>query len=109
MYKRSQWHGFPTLRAGSAVSYRLHFVTRGRAPDDHDAPPRAEWMTLAERADHQVTAAVGNPAVGRWTGDRLQGRLDGGQAGASTIAFTLMRGPTTVWPAPPLNFTVRAP
>ncbi len=105
----THWHGFPVVRAGEEQAWRLYFVARGRAPDDHDAPARAEWFTLADRADHQVPGVIEDVQVGTWSGDRLQGQLRGGRAGASRLALTVLRGPTTVWQAPSLNFTVRAP
>ena len=102
------WHGFPVVPTGSEAAFRLHFVARGRAPDDHEAPARAEWFTLADRPDHTVPGVIEDATVGGWAGDRLQGRLRGARVGASRLALTVLRGPTTVWQAPSLNFTVRA-
>lgn len=101
------WHGFPVLRAGESREQRVYFVARGRAPDDHDMPPRNEWFTLADRVDHDVPAVIEDPAIARWTGGRTGGTLQGDRTGASRINFRVKRGPTTLWEAPPLNFTVR--
>lgn len=101
------WHGFPVVGTGAEEQLRLHFVARGRAPDDHDPPPRAEWFTLADRGDHQVPGVVEDRSVGTWAGDRVEGRLRGARAGATRLALTVVRGVTTLWQAPSLNFTVR--
>jgi hypothetical protein len=82
-------------------------VRQGRAPDDHDMPPRNEWFTLQEHADHSVPVVIEDPSRASWSGDRLGGVLRGQAAGASRMSFRVLRGSTTVWEAPPLNFVVR--
>jgi len=83
------------------------FGKQGRAPDDHDMPPRNEWFTLAPHADHSLPVVIEDPTRARWEGDRLGGALTGQQAGASRLNIRVFRGTTTVWEAPPLNFIVR--
>jgi hypothetical protein len=101
------WHGFPTVTAGAPRRLLMHFVKQGRAPDDHDMPPRNEWFTLAPHADHSLPVVIEDPTRARWEGDRLGGALTGQQAGASRLNIRVFRGTTTVWEAPPLNFIVR--
>lgn len=103
----NHWHGFPVVAVGGRRSLRVHFVKQGRAPDDHDMPPRNEWFSLANHADHSLPVVIEDPSRAQWEGDRLGGTLTGRAAGASRISFRLFRGTTTVWEAPPLNFTVR--
>lgn len=103
------WHGFPVVRAGAQRTLRAHFVKQGRAPDDHDMPPRNEWFTLQPYADHSLPVVIEDPARATWAGDRLGGALRGQAEGASRMSFRVFRGMTTVWEAPPLNFVVRAP
>jgi hypothetical protein len=101
------WHGFPSVLTGESRTLRVHFVRQGRAPDDHDMPPRNEWFTLQEHADHSVPVVIEDPSRASWSGDRLGGVLRGQAAGASRMSFRVLRGSTTVWEAPPLNFVVR--
>ncbi|MCE2903162.1 MAG: hypothetical protein ACK6DP_05370 [Gemmatimonas sp.] len=101
------WHGFPTVAAGGARTLRVHFVKQGRAPDDHDMPPRNEWFTLQNHADHSLPVVIEDPARASWAGDRLGGQLRGQSPGASRLSVRVLRGSTTVWEAPPLNFVIR--
>lgn len=101
------WHGFPTVSAGASQRLMVHFVKQGRAPDDHDMPPRNEWFTLATHTDHSLPVVIEDPARARWEGDRLGGVLVGQLSGASRMSVRVFRGNTTVWEAPPLNFVVR--
>lgn len=101
------WHGFPTVRRGGSTRYLVHFVKQGRAPDDHDMPPRNEWFNLEPHADHSLPVVIEDPTRARWVGDRLGGTLQGDAAGASRLNVRVFRGSTTVWEAPPLNFIVR--
>ncbi len=103
------WHGFPVVRAGAQRTLRVHFVKQGRAPDDHDMPPRNEWFSLQPHADHSLPVVIEDPLRATWAGDRLGGVLRGQAEGASRLSFRVFRGTTTVWEAPPLNFVVRAP
>jgi hypothetical protein len=103
------WHGFPVVRTGAPRSFRAHFVKQGRAPDDHDMPPRNEWFTLQPHADHALPLVIEDPTRASWTGDRLGGILRGQEPGASRMNFRVLRGTTTVWEAPPLNVVVRSP
>lgn len=101
------WHGFPVVTVGGQRQLRVHFVKQGRAPDDHDMPPRNEWFTLQEHVDHSLPVVIEDPTRARWTGDRLGGMLAGEAAGASRMSVRVFRGGTTVWEAPPLNLVVR--
>jgi len=101
------WHGFPTVNAGASQRLLVHFVKQGRAPDDHDMPPRNEWFTLGTYTDHSLPVVIEDPARARWEGDRLGGALVGQLSGASRMSVRVFRGSTTVWEAPPLNFVVR--
>ncbi len=101
------WHGFPVVPAGGQRPLRVHFVKQGRAPDDHDLPPRVEWFTLQAYPDHALPVVIEDPTRARWTGDRLGGTLFGEAAGASRMSLRVFRGTTTVWEAPPLNLVVR--
>jgi hypothetical protein len=73
------WHGFPTVTAGAPRRLLMHFVKQGRAPDDHDMPPRNEWFTLAPHADHSLPVVIEDPTRARWEGDRLGGALTAAQ------------------------------
>lgn len=101
------WHGFPVVASGAQRTLRVHFVKQGRAPDDHDMPPRSEWFTLQEHADHALPVVIEDPSRAAWMGDRLGGSLRGQAAGATRMSFRVFRGSTTVWEAPPLNLVVR--
>ena len=101
------WHGFPVVQAGGQRTLRVHFVKQGRSPDDHDMPPRNEWFTLQNYADHSLPVVIEDATRARWTGDRLGGTLVGQAAGASRMNLRVFRGSTTVWEAPPLNVVVR--
>ena len=101
------WHGFPVVAPGGQQALRVHFVKQGRAPDDHDLPPRVEWFTLQAYPDHALPVVIEDPTRARWTGDRLGGTLFGEAAGASRMSLRVFRGTTTVWEAPPLNLVVR--
>jgi hypothetical protein len=101
------WHGFPVVAVGGERALRVYFVKQGRAPDDHDLPPRVEWFSLQDHPDHALPVVVEDPARATWTGDRLGGALRGVSAGASRMSFRVFRGATTVWEAPPLNLVVR--
>lgn len=101
------WHGFPIVAANGQRPLRAYFVRQGRAPDDHDMPPRNEWFTLQEHADHALPVVIEDVTRATWSGDRLGGVLQGRSAGASRLNLRVFRGTTTVWEAPPLNFVVR--
>ena len=101
------WHGFPVVAAGAARTLRVYFVKQGRAADDHDMPPRNEWFSLQEHADHSLPVVIEDPTRANWTGDRLGGQLAGRAAGASRLNFRVFRGSTTVWEAPALNLVIR--
>jgi hypothetical protein len=101
------WHGFPVVAVGSARTLRVYFVKQGRAADDHDMPPRSEWFSLQEHADHSLPVVIEDPTRANWTGDRLGGQLTGRAAGASRLSFRVFRSSTTVWEAPPLNVVIR--
>lgn len=101
------WHGFPVVRVGQPRTLRVHFVKQGRAPDDHDMPPRNEWFTLQPHPDHALPVVIEDPARAQWSGDRLGGSIVGQSAGASRMSFRVLRNTTTVWEAPPLNLVVR--
>ena len=104
---RDHWHGFPVVPAAGQLALEAHFVARSTASDDHEPPPRAEWFTLAAHGDTDLRVVVTDTAVGRWSGDRVRGALEGRRAGASVISFVVRRGATTLKEAPPLNFVVR--
>jgi hypothetical protein len=101
------WHGFPVVPMGGERALRVHFVKQGRAPDDHDMPPRNEWFNLRDYADHSLPVVIEDATRARWTGDRLGGTLTGQATGASRMNLRVFRGTTTVWEAPPLNLVVR--
>lgn len=101
------WHGFPIVRVGAPQRLLMHFVKQGRAPDDHDMPPRNEWFSLQAHPDHSLPVVIEDVTRATWSGDRLGGTLQGQAAGASRMTVRVFRGATTVWEAPPLNFVVR--
>lgn len=103
----NHWHGFPVVRVGQQRTLRVHFVKQGRAPDDHDMPPRSEWFSLQPHPDHALPVVIEDPARAQWSGDRLGGSVLGQSAGASRMNFRVLRSGTTVWEAPPLNLIVR--
>ncbi|MBL0938293.1 MAG: hypothetical protein IBJ03_05335 [Gemmatimonadaceae bacterium] len=101
------WHGFPIVSVGGRRELRVYFVKQGRAPDDHDIPPRNEWISLSGHPDHALPVVIEDPTRARWEGDRAGGALIGQAVGASRLNIRVLRGTTTVWEAPPLNFTIR--
>jgi hypothetical protein len=101
------WHGFPIVPATGQRTLRAHFVRQGRAPDDHDMPPRNEWFTLREHADHSLPVVIEDATRATWSGDRLGGVMQGRSIGASRMSLRVFRASTTVWEAPPLSFVVR--
>jgi hypothetical protein len=103
----AHWHGFPVVSVGARRDLRVHFITQGRAADDHDVPPRSEWQSLESRSEYSVPVVIEDPTRARWDGDRRGGTLTGQAAGASRMTFRMLRGSTTIWEAPSLNFTVR--
>jgi hypothetical protein len=103
------WHGAPTVRAGGDVGMNLYFTATRLAPDDHDMPPIEQWFTLEKHPDHSVRVVIEDTTIGRWSGDRVRGRLHGLRAGASRMTFVVLRGTTTIYEAPPLNFIVQPP
>jgi hypothetical protein len=50
---------------------------------------------------------VEDTTIGRWSGDRVRGQLQGLRAGASRMSFVVRRGTTTIHEVPPLNFIVQ--
>jgi hypothetical protein len=52
---------------------------------------------------------VEDTTIGRWSGDRVRGTLNGLQAGASRMTIVVLRGTTTIYEAAPLNFIVQPP
>ncbi|HEY0931264.1 MAG TPA: hypothetical protein VGE27_15185 [Gemmatimonas sp.] len=103
----AHWHGFPIVNVGARRELRVYFITQGRSADDHDVPPRSEWQSLENRTDYSVPVVIEDPSRARWDGDRRGGTLTGQAAGASRMTFRVLRGTTTIWEAPSLNFTVR--
>lgn len=104
---RDHWHGFPVAPANGELAVRKYFVARSTAPDDHEMPPRAEWFTLEAEPDARLTIVVADTTVGGWRGDRVQGALVGRRAGATALAPTVFRGPTTLRQLPSLPLVVR--
>jgi hypothetical protein len=104
---RDHWHGFPVVPAGRQLAMQQFFIARSSGTDDHEPPPQADWFTLAAHAEAELRAVVADTAVGRWSGDKLQGVLDGRRVGASVVSYVVRRGPTTLKEVPPLNFVVR--
>jgi hypothetical protein len=102
------WHGAPVVPASGSTRLTLWFFPEQMGPDDHDAPPREKWLSLAGKAEYDVRAVVEDPTIATWSGDRTGGQLAGVREGASRISFVLRRGTTTVYEAPPLNFRVIA-
>ncbi|MCU0647239.1 MAG: hypothetical protein MUF00_04550 [Gemmatimonadaceae bacterium] len=103
------WHGFPVVPASGSVSLQKYFVARGTSADDHDMPSRDQWFTLADKArDIRVVVTIQDTTLARWTGDRVNGRLEGrGRRGASSMTVRVLRNNTTLKEFPPLSFTVR--
>jgi hypothetical protein len=104
---RDHWHGFPVVPAGGELRVRQYFVARSASADDHEAPPRSEWFSLADHADAEVRVVVRDEAVGGWRGDRLTGALLGRRTGATDASLTIRRGPTTLRELPSLPVVVR--
>lgn len=104
---RDHWHGFPVVPASGRLPLQQYFVARSGGADDHDPPPRADWFTLAAHADVDLRAVVSDTTIGRWSGDKLLGTLEGRRAGASVVSYVVRRGATTLREVPPLNFVVR--
>jgi hypothetical protein len=101
------WHGAPALRAGSSVGMDLHFTSVRQTSDEHEPPPVELWFTLADHPEYGVHVVIEDPTIGRWSGDRVRGTLEGLRPGASRMSFVVRRGTTTIWEAPPLNFVVQ--
>ncbi|MDF1505957.1 hypothetical protein [Roseisolibacter sp. H3M3-2] len=104
---RDHWHGFPVVPAGRQLALQQFFVARSSGGDDHEPPPRGEWFSLAAHPDAELRVVVGDTTVGRWSGDKVRGALDGRRAGASVVTYVVRRGATTLKEVPPLNFVVR--
>jgi hypothetical protein len=104
---RDHWHGFPVVPAGRPLVLQQFFVSRSGSADDHQPPPQAEWFTLASHADVDLRAVVADTTVGRWSGDKVRGALDGRRVGSSVVSYVVRRGATTLKEVPPLNFVVR--
>jgi hypothetical protein len=104
---RDHWHGFLVAPAGGTLGVRKHFVARSGAADDHEMPPRTDWFTLAPHADVLVRTTVAEPAVADWRGDRVSAQVVGRRAGATTAAFEVKRGATTMRELPSLPLVVR--
>jgi hypothetical protein len=100
------WHGAPVVPLNDAATLRIWYFAEQMGPDDHDAPPREQWLSLADKSAYDVRAVVEDPTLASWSGDRTSGRLAGLREGASRISFVIKRGTTTVHEAPPLNFRV---
>jgi hypothetical protein len=101
------WHGAPTVRAGSGVGVNLHFTSLRQPADEHDPAPIEQWFTLAGHPEYSVRVVVEDTTIGRWSGDRVRGTLNGLQAGASRMTIVVLRGTTTIYEAAPLNFIVQ--
>jgi hypothetical protein len=101
------WHGAPVVRQGGTSGQTLHF-TESEATD-HVMPPIESWFTLADHPDLSVRVVIEDPAVATWSGDRTRGTLGGLRAGASRMTFVVLRGTTTIFESPPLNFRVQEP
>jgi hypothetical protein len=104
---RDHWHGFPVVAAGQPLALEQYFVARSSGADDHEPPPQGDWFTLAAHADADLRVVVTDTAVGRWSGDKVRGTLEGRRAGASVLTYVVRRGATTLKEVPPLNFVVR--
>jgi hypothetical protein len=104
---RDHWHGFPVVPAGRQLTLQQFFVARSGGADDHEPPPQAEWFTLATHADVDLRVVVTDTTVGRWSGDKVRGTLDGRRVGSSVVSHVVRRGATTLKEVPPLNFVVR--
>lgn len=101
------WHGFPVVAAGSVLSQRVWFSTRGMSADDHDPPGRETWISLGDKPQYDLRVVVQDASVAAWEGDRAQGRFLGRRSGTTLTSFVVRRGPTTIKEAPPLNVVVR--
>jgi len=104
---RDHWHGFPVVTAGRQLALQQYFVARSGSADDHEPPPQADWFTLASHADVDLRVVVTDTTVGRWTGDKVRGALDGRRTGSAVLTYVVRRGATTLKEVPPLNFVVR--
>ena len=104
---RDHWHGFPVVSAGRPLALQQFFVARSGGADDHQPPPQAEWFTLATHADVDLRVVVSDTTVGRWSGDKVRGSLDGRRVGSSVVSYVVRRSATTLKEVPPLNFVVR--
>lgn len=103
------WHGAPVVRQGGNAGYRIYFSGVRLPPDDHDAPPTESWFTLENHPDHSVRVVIEDTTLARWTGDRVRGTLHGVREGASRMNLVVLKGTTTLYEAPPLNFRVQPP
>jgi hypothetical protein len=101
------WHGAPAVHAGASVGMTMHFTSTRLPSDDHDMPPMEQWFTLDGYPDYNVHVVVEDTTIGRWSGDRVRGQLQGLRAGASRMSFVVRRGTTTIHEVPPLNFIVQ--
>jgi len=106
---RDHWHGAPLVRQGGTAGFTLHFTKAQLGADDHDIPPVESWFTLEQHPDHSLRVVIEDTTVARWTGDRVRGTLHGIREGSSRISFVVLRGTTTIYEAPPLNFRVQPP
>lgn len=104
---RDHWHGFPLVPVNGRQELTQYFVARSGAEEDHDPPPRADWFTLADHPSVSLSAVVTDTTIGRWTGDKVRGAIEGRRTGASVISYVVRRGATTLKEIPPLNFVVR--
>ncbi|GEM_PF-1804134 len=106
---RDHWHGSLVVDRGGTSDYDIFFSEIQLPADDHDVPPVERWFTLADHPDYSIRVVVEDESLAEWTGTSIQGRLHGRVEGASRLSFVVLRGPTTVFESPPLNFRVRAP
>jgi hypothetical protein len=104
---RDHWHGFPVVPTGRPLALRQYFVARSSGADDHEPPPQADWFTLATHPEVDLRVVVADTTVGRWSGDKVRGTLDGRRAGSSVLSYVVRRRATTLKEVPPLNFVVR--
>lgn len=106
---RDHWHGAPLVRQGGSAGFTLYFTKAQLGADEHDIPPVESWFTLEDHPDHALRVVIEDTTVARWTGDRVRGTLHGLREGSSRINFVVLRGSTTIYEAPPLNFRVQPP
>jgi hypothetical protein len=101
------WHGAPVVHAGQTATYTVHFTSRRMPIDDHEPPPVQDWFTLEQHPEYTFRVVIEDPTVATWGGNRAVGELVGLRAGSSRLSIVVLRGTTTVYEAPPLNFRVQ--